>query len=204
MSTTEARAAEIAKYKAAYSQVRKRYAMNRLRLQDATNYLRDIRWRKSQSLLDVGCGRGELMSAAKVMGMSYVRGTETVDDLIGLEVVYALAHELPFPDRSFDIVSCTDVIEHILPGDDELAVREMCRVAKYHVIISVNNGPSVNERGDNLHVNIRPFGEWESLFNRWAPAGSEVKYLGAPAQMRQLKRGKFRPYQVSPAWRIDL
>lgn len=198
-----AREAEIAKYRRTYADDRKAYVMNKLRLMDALGYIRPLRARTSSSLLDVGCGRGALLAEAKAMGFK-VRGVETVESLLNDDVEFGMAHELPFPNNAFDVVICTDVIEHILPGDDKLAVEEMCRVASKHVVISANNGPSLNGYGENLHINVRSFGEWESLFKKWSPAGARVRYLGAPSQQAQVKHGKFKAWQVSPAWRIDL
>ena len=43
--------------------------------------------------------------------------------------------QLSFPDRSFDCVLCSEVLEHV--HDVEKAAREIARVAKYEVLIGV-------------------------------------------------------------------
>lgn len=47
------------------------------------------------------------------------------------------AAELPFPDDSFDLVFCAEVIEHIPSPVLERACREMVRVTRCHVLIGV-------------------------------------------------------------------
>ena len=51
---------------------------------------------------------------------------ERVREKCGAETVVGSVLELPFPDRSFDVVFCTEVIEHTT--DPRLAVAELTRV----------------------------------------------------------------------------
>jgi len=130
-----------------------------------------------------------LVEAAK-LGFEPVVGTEIVKALLSDAVKYAEVHALPFEDKSFDVVTLFDVIEHLIPGDDELACREMARVARRHIILTANNKRSRNKAGDELHINRRPYAEWDVLFRAWFPG--EVTWIKGP-----------RSY-VSEAWRIDL
>ena len=51
--------------------------------------------------------------------------------------------ELPFPDRSFDVVGCFEVLEH-LPGDlPRLALAELSRVSRGTVLLSVPSRTSL-------------------------------------------------------------
>ena len=69
--------------------------------------------------------------------------------------------DLPFPDRSFDVVGCFEVLEH-LPGDlPRRALSELARVARRAVVLSVPHEPvfclANAARGKNLDV--RPKGK---------------------------------------------
>jgi SAM-dependent methyltransferase len=88
-------------------------------------------------LLDVGAGRGLLVSLARADGLD-AHGVEPfwpnpMDD----HVVRGVAESLPFADASFDIVTCFSVIEYVERPDAALA--EMGRVLKAEgrVVIAV-------------------------------------------------------------------
>lgn len=164
---TEAQRTEISKYSLAY-QVPD-YRMSEARAYSVRRTLKELRWRGSY--LDVSCGRGEMLRFARQIGFGAVAGTEVVPSLVGGDVSYALAWDLPFADRSFEVVSMFDVIEHLLPGDDERACRELARVASRAILLTANNLPShpKNDRTIELHVNKRPYPEWDELFRAWFP-----------------------------------
>ena len=160
----EARAAEHEKYARCYTHHTYRMGVNRM--QDAVRILEALPSRGSY--LDVGTGRGEMLSFAMFHGFNPVKGTEVVKQLLDHpRVIRAEAHDLPFADGGFHTVTMFDVIEHLIPGDDELACRELARVARNHIIVAANNRQSKNKAGDVLHINIRSHEEWDSLFREW-------------------------------------
>ena len=186
LTTDLARAAEHAKYEQAYKI--ERYAMGQARKRGAVRDLSDLPCRGSY--LDVSCGRGEMLGSAEELGFHPVQGTEIVSSLIdGRRVVRAEVHDLPFGDRSFDVASMFDVIEHLVPGDDELACRELARVAKRHILLTANNRPS-NSLGMELHINRRPYDEWDALFRKW--------FSGTVTWLKNAEGN------ISETWRIDL
>ncbi len=127
---------------------------------------RDLESLTPGSLLDVGCGRGEILILAKTMGFAPVTGTEVVPVLLDEDVIYACAHELPFQRNSYDYVTMYDVMEHLLEEDCEFACHELERVARKNVILTVASFPhKVN--GDDLHITIKPYDTWFELFNHW-------------------------------------
>lgn len=188
MTSAEAREREFAKYRTAYS--RPNYKMGERRKMDAQADLRALPARGNY--LDVSCGKGEMLDFARSIGFAEVRGTEIVPALIdGERIVRAEVHALPFADKSFDVVSMFDVIEHLIPGDDLAACRELRRVARAHILITANNHKSFNHKGDDLHINRRPYPEWHKLFIEWF----------APLRVTWIK-GK-RAY-VSECFQVDL
>jgi ubiquinone/menaquinone biosynthesis C-methylase UbiE len=183
----DARKAEHAKYLRAYRNPS--YRMKGERRRDAVNDLSALPTRGSY--LDVACGQGDMLDEAEKLGFKPVKGTEIVPALIDeRRVVYAEVHALPFVDRHFDVVTMFDVIEHLIPGDDERACRELARVASRHVILTANNRPSFNIDGENLHINRRAYEEWDALFRDWFP--------GCVTWIRGNR------HYISEAWRIDL
>jgi ubiquinone/menaquinone biosynthesis C-methylase UbiE len=163
--------------------------MGQERKADAVNDLEALPSRGAY--LDVSCGRGEMLVEAERLGFDLVHGTEIVPQLIdGIRVVRAEVHALPFSDKSFDVVTMFDVIEHLIPGDDERACRELARVARRHVLVTANNKSS-SKTGVELHINRRPYETWDRLFTKWF----------APARVTWIKGA--RNY-ISEGWRIDL
>lgn len=185
---TEAQSNELKKYPHAYKQPK--YRMSEKRAHSIRITFEELPYR--DSYLDVSCGRGEMLRFARELGFRYVAGTEVVPALIGGDVVYALAWDLPFGSGSFEVVSFLDVVEHLLPGDDERACRELGRVATHSILITANNLPSPlkPEKRVDLHVNKRPYEEWDALFREWF-AGYTVTWL------------KDRVANKSELWRMD-
>lgn len=93
-----------------------------------------------ESLLDAGCGDGRYLAALPGLGPVPARvvGTDIADSIlrtagaaaeaagVEAELVRANLESLPFPDDSFDVVLCVQVIEHLL--DPGLGIRELARV----------------------------------------------------------------------------
>lgn len=87
--------------------------------------LKRLELRPGLALLDVGCGRGELLKAAREKGAQAV-GCDSSEAAValaakasGCRVVRCDAKALPFPDGSFDRIAFLGVIDHL--ADDELA-----------------------------------------------------------------------------------
>lgn len=186
MTLSAAQKSEIAKYSATYRHPK--YRMSDVRRAAACAEIERTKCR--DSYLDVGCGRGEMLFYARSIGFREVYGTEVVGDLLLQDgVVPAVAWDLPFQEHSVQVVTMFDVIEHLLPGDDERACREMARVASRTVLLTANNRPSFHE-GVELHVNRRRYPHWDALFREWF----------APARVTWLRH---RRAKHSEMWRID-
>ena len=167
MSIEQARQSEILKYARAYEDAG--YRLGDRRHQHIEQHLGRL---PRGSLLDVSTGRGEVLHTARDMGFTPVMGTEAVAYLCAKDrgVVHALAHDLPFPDDSFDIVTMFDVMEHLPPGDTAPACRELARAARRRVLLTVHNGPH-RFKGMDLHINRRPsYTHWHmELSEHFAP-----------------------------------
>ncbi len=187
MNIYQSRVAEHEKYVRCYTA--SNYRMGARRMDDAVRDMEKLPCRGSY--LDVSCGRGEMLKHAKALGFDSAYGTEIVPALInGHSIVAAEAHALPFETDSVDVVTMFDVIEHLIPGDDALACSELKRVARKHILITANNRKSLNHKGDNLHINIRTYEEWDRLFRLWFK----------PHKVIWIRNHDY----VSEGWRIDL
>ena len=93
--------------------------------------LTERRTSRRAKILDVGCGTGATLELLQRFGRATgVDSDRTALDICSLErglpVQQARVEDLPFPDDSFDVVTCLDVLEHT--DDDILALREIRRV----------------------------------------------------------------------------
>jgi SAM-dependent methyltransferase len=86
-------------------------------------------------LLDVACGQGRLILYGPFPGMKFT-GTDVSRSSLATArergyqgvVETNVAHPLPFPDQSFDVVVCSHILEHLL--EPERLVREAHRVLR--------------------------------------------------------------------------
>lgn len=121
-----------------------------------------------KSILDAGCGPGILInklaqSGKEATGCDFSNAARELfiynNDVPGANFVNSTITELPFPDNSFDLVFCSDVMEHLPFLDVHTAVKELMRVAKNHIVYTINT--------DNpylYHPTVLSRRNWESIF----------------------------------------
>jgi len=165
MKIDRQRQAEVNKYSECYQDPN--YRMGGPRMVEAKNFVSE--WQPG-SVLDVGCGRAEMLDYFKSRHFM-AHGLEGVPELaLREDVTLGSALCLPWTDKAFDYVTSWDVLEHLLPGDERLLLSEMLRVAKVAVAFTANNKPSFHN-GVDLHVNRRPYPEWDNMvrevFDGW-------------------------------------
>lgn len=94
------------------------------------------------SLLEVGCGEGIIINNLenkyeKICGVDI--SSEALKH-VKTPKIQGRIEKIPFPDSSFDIVLCCEVLEHLPLAIYEKALQEIQRVAKKYLLISVPNG----------------------------------------------------------------
>lgn len=132
-----------------------------------------------QKLLDIACGRGDFLEIAKAQGIqSYGLDISSValemapPQCIGSMMV-SLGENLPFPDNTFDYITCLGSLEHFL--EPEIAIREMRRVLKEdgwafihvpnlfflgHIYMAIRYGVPPSEGDQQFSEQFNTFGGW--------------------------------------------
>ncbi|HET9400561.1 MAG TPA: methyltransferase domain-containing protein [Candidatus Acidoferrales bacterium] len=88
-------------------------------------------------ILDIGCGTGRWIRRYSEAGFNPVGIDATQHMLqraneIGTHspLIVAPAQNLPFKDRTFDLISSVTVVQHVIPADQPKILREMARVLR--------------------------------------------------------------------------
>jgi len=93
-----------------------------------------------KSILDIGCGSGAFLNALptnyKTVGVDFSR--EALQ-YVKTVTVQSNAGALPFPDSSFDLVTCLEVLEHLPYTTFPDTLCEITRITRKYVIVSVPN-----------------------------------------------------------------
>ena len=115
--------------------------------------LRFARPQDNENVLEVGCGEGYIMRKLKHgnlygIDISKIAIDRAKERLRGnpqvRKLAVANAERIPFPKNTFDVVYCSEVIEHVL--DPEKVIGEMVRVAKSNarIVITFPNEQLIN------------------------------------------------------------
>ena len=147
-----------------------------------------VEWMKSRpgaAILDVGGGHGQLAiplsrlgHPVTVLGSDETCGRRIQREVNGRKITFMTGNviDLPFPDRSFDIVICIRLLPHCARWPE--LIGQLCRVAKQAVIVDYPTTRSVNFFSSSmfglkkkLEGNTRPFAlfrhsEIEDAFSR--------------------------------------
>ncbi len=101
------------------------------------------------SILDVGCGDGRITNrlVSKYGRVCGLDSSEAALKHVESEKVLSGLDPLPFPDKSFDLVLCCEVLEHLPFETYPVALKELERVSKKYIIVSVPNNQNLRRAG---------------------------------------------------------
>lgn len=127
-----------------------------------------------ETILDAGCGEG--FSLSKLSEYKIGTKLEGVDDskialslgkklFPSLSLKYGSLHSLPYASNSFDLVVCTEVLEHLKNPSN--AIIEALRVSKKHAIFSVPNEPFFMASNFLRGKNLSRWGNDPGHINHW-------------------------------------
>ena len=122
----------------------------------------------SCSLLDVGCGRGELLEFYEFSGWE-VAGTEIVNRLLAVDLIsfeeiypYAISDLNRIEDNMYDFVFFVNVLDHVWnPEDIVLGIEEGKRISRYGIVV-------ICDGEENFQTVNFPHWQWKSLFGDFA------------------------------------
>lgn len=111
-------------------------------------FINDIRELQPKTILDVGCGEGFTLErlrkqkiGERLEGIDYLKTAIDIGKKEHPKLIlkHGTAYALPYKDNTFDVVICSEVLEHL--EHPEKALEELRRVTKKYAVLSVPNEP---------------------------------------------------------------
>lgn len=134
--------------------------------------------------LDVGCGTGVGIRYARSLGHD-VYGADISDQIKNIWYDHGIAeychvapaHDLPFRDNEFDMVVCTECLEHIPEDGIEPTLNEMYRVGsdRFYFTIALTPDSKFHQKGVKLHTTLKKWDWWAEKLEK---AGYKVGCVG--------------------------
>ncbi len=147
------------------------------------------------TVFEIGCGEGLILRQLQFVFARevFLSGADLDADLLrvgqslleSLPLSCASIYELPFDDNSFDLVISTEVLEHL---EDPLhALREVCRVSKRYVLLSVPNEPIWSMANFLRGKYWNDWGNTPGHINKW-PARKFISFVASEVHIVAVRR----------------
>jgi len=136
-----------------------------------------------QRILDAGCGEGftimKLMEngiGKRLVGVENSKIAISLSKKVNpqLTIKFGSVYSLPYKDNSFDLVICTEVLEHL--NEPEKGLSELVRVSKKYLLLTVPNEPWFTYQRILRGKNLLHFGAHPEHVNHWT-VGAFKKFL---------------------------
>lgn len=145
-----------------------------------------------ETILDAGCGEGFSLKRVSSYGIGgKFEGVDYSSQAIRLGkklfphliLKRASIYKLPYKNSSFDLVLCTEVLEHL--KNPFMALQEILRVSKKYVIVSVPNEPFFMLSNFLRGKNITKLGNDPGHINHWTIISFQkfIKISGAKVKI---------------------
>jgi 2-polyprenyl-3-methyl-5-hydroxy-6-metoxy-1,4-benzoquinol methylase len=151
-----------------------RYANGRFR----DTLLAFVRACAPHTILDAGCGEGINLLTLSNEGSWKLQGIDLDEASLaiardalgdGIPLLRGDLEQLPFDDRSFDLVIGTEVLEHV--QCPERALAELARVSRRHLVLSVPREPLWCAANMARGKYLLRLGNTPGHLNHWSGAG---------------------------------
>lgn len=151
-------------------------------------FINELKKLKIENVLDVGCGEGFILSKLREegigtswQGIDYSKEAVEIGKKIHpfLNLKQGSIYDSKFQDNSFDLVVCTEVLEHL--EDPKKALGEVLRISQKYVLLSVPNEPlfllsNFTQWGKDIgHINHWTFWGFEEFVKQ--NTGASVKII---------------------------
>lgn len=150
-------------------------------------FVKELKKLEIKNILDIGCGEGFILSKLKEEGIGeswegidYSKEAIQIGKKINpdLNLKQGSIYDSKFKDNSFDLVVCTEVLEHL--EDPKKALKEVLRISKKYVLLSVPNEPlfllsNFTQWGKDIgHINHWTFWGFEGFVKRNAGVNFKI------------------------------
>lgn len=162
--------------------------------------IKEIATLHPKTILDVGCGEGFTLNRLRKRNIGKdLIGIDTLKTAIDLgkkqyphlNLKEGSAYKIPFKDNAFDLVMCLEVLEHL--ENPTLALKELVRVSRKNIIISVPNEPLFRIANFVRGKNLKRWGNDIEHINHWS-TGSIKRFV--KKEMKVIKVKKPTPWTI--------
>ena len=150
-------------------------------------FVKELKKLEIKNVLDIGCGEGFILNKLKQEkigesweGIDYSKEAVEIGKKIHsyLDLTQGDIYNTGFKDAAFDLVVCTEVLEHL--ENPEKALKEIIRVSKKYILLSVPNEPlfllsNFTQWGKDIgHINHWAFWQFEKFVRKNAGEGVQI------------------------------
>jgi len=120
-----------------------------------------------KNVFDYGCGEGFLVHAFNYVNIpciGYDISEYAIDN--AYELAKGMINIKYDASKKYDLVVCSDVLEHVKPEDEQQVIDDICALSNKDIILSICDTLLINRYVDPTHINIRPRAYWEHQFEK--------------------------------------